>query len=491
MNNVSIYDNSEIENPWGGISSTIFSNRITREYNKEIYEEVVAFLRQNVIPPSARMVRFYLQALQSFHTAIDMIPMMDLPYLDEKRKTLTYRLPLFTLLCEGCISNIMRLLTKILDESTPQKDYSKQSTLGQMKDALSTSGLSLFCNSIDINLRNAINHGAYYIGGLRDSLNYRYKHGGVEHSNTISCHELTLLNYALLQTAAAALLSLVDYVKGCDWRNMDDDYCKTMLLGLALSNDKHRCTNASIADINGRQINLTFESKISSSDDAWRAAMALLLATFKLDDSFVRYLVSFEGDRLSGNMFRATKNQLLAAGEDPLVLQNKVKSSGEWLWIDPPKNNIPSEAMFFLLPDKAEKQYEIRDLEDISTEDSKRLKANVIVRRFKERKSILEIANECTEWIKHIYTVEKPRMSAKHGAVNADQVYLTLYWNDPLFHDSSLSKNNENFIGISYYCENLRFPIITPRLTGYLEANCESLGKTRFYWRNSSMNPWA
>ena len=86
--------------------------------------------------------------------------MMDLRNfnLSQEMRTRLYRLPIYTSILESCLSNFLRVIATLTGQSLG-KDYSAQNTLGQLMDVIRANGYSKIDQYVNVNLRNAINHG--------------------------------------------------------------------------------------------------------------------------------------------------------------------------------------------------------------------------------------------------------------------------------------------------------------------------------------------
>ena len=87
---------------------------------------------------------------------------------DQIKKTRLYRLPLYSTLLEGCLSNFMRAIISIV-ETISDKDYSSQVNLGSLCEILKKLGFSKISDVISLRIRNAISHGRVNVIGAQAS----------------------------------------------------------------------------------------------------------------------------------------------------------------------------------------------------------------------------------------------------------------------------------------------------------------------------------
>ncbi|WP_349517508.1 hypothetical protein [Leuconostoc mesenteroides] len=102
-------------------------------------------------------------------------------------------------------------------------------------------------------------------------------------------------------------------------------------------------------------------------------------------------------------------------------------------------------------------KYRVREIIDISVENLKRFKAMVYIPEPENKKQlhlfILEIINK----LRKLQNISDGKAIVKHGAMNADVVYLNIYYTDG--NNRSLMSNNDNFITSVQYDKNSQFAI--------------------------------
>src|SRR5699024_12470217 len=73
-------------------------------------------------------------------------------------KTRLYRIPTYISIVEGCLSNLFRVITLLLDQTTT-KDYKTQNKLSPLCTVLKNNDFELLVRDVDVDVRHAINHG--------------------------------------------------------------------------------------------------------------------------------------------------------------------------------------------------------------------------------------------------------------------------------------------------------------------------------------------
>lgn len=67
-------------------------------------------------------------------------------------------LPLYNSLVEGVVSNLYKFLRNLLN-TIDDKDLLSQNNLGPLVNLLNSKGCTILTKEIDVDIRNAINHG--------------------------------------------------------------------------------------------------------------------------------------------------------------------------------------------------------------------------------------------------------------------------------------------------------------------------------------------
>ena len=92
-------------------------------------------------------------------------------------KNRMYRIPTYVSIVEGCLTNLLRVIILILDQTT-EKDLSAQKKLKPICDALVSKGFEEIIKYIDVDIRNAINHGGILFKEDGKRIEFNYTKGG-------------------------------------------------------------------------------------------------------------------------------------------------------------------------------------------------------------------------------------------------------------------------------------------------------------------------
>ena len=73
-------------------------------------------------------------------------------------KNRQFRIPTYVSIVEGCLTNLYRFIALIINQTTT-KDYASTYKLNPLCEILNKNGFDKLTESVNINIRNAINHG--------------------------------------------------------------------------------------------------------------------------------------------------------------------------------------------------------------------------------------------------------------------------------------------------------------------------------------------
>lgn len=133
-------------------------------WNKDVYSQTSSLLEmlfqnyENQLEIDESVFNYFLMGYNSYCQLSDVVLDLRNFNLPQEIKTRLYRLPTYTALLESCLSNFLRVIATLTGKGIG-KDYSAQNTLGQLINVISSSGYSEISKNVDVNLRNAINHG--------------------------------------------------------------------------------------------------------------------------------------------------------------------------------------------------------------------------------------------------------------------------------------------------------------------------------------------
>lgn len=413
--------------------------------------------------------------------------------LSAEIKTRLYRIPTYTTLVESCMSNFLRTIAAFLGKATG-KDYTKQQKLGPLLEVMKSNGLTEIAQKIDVNIRNAINHGKISLQKTpQDEINFFYMEQGIAKVKKIPVYEFDRIINNTYDTVSAVLLAIVvfmnrhitvtneEYSKG--------NYTAFALLAMSISLPGIICQ--SISDVpNKKQINI--EMSVKNTDQTYLAALSIEIGIiiFSIYNDYEKYMIFFQNPRLGICWARYKKEELSSVLDDlknmAIIYKNAIKKM-EFVYYKPDNENVDINAeKYFCFPNYESDVIKINQVTDASVKDRKRLKANLFVGNISNKKEIMAALDEAVSWLKYVKNPPCAKFPHKYGDMEADALYINVYHKDTRG-NKALLPNNTNFICFLDY--NLNG--CTTLLHGGLPSSIweklyhEKNGKYDIAWRES------
>lgn len=427
-------------------------------WNKDIFAQTLAQLESlfqtygSMLEIDETVFSYFLMGYNSYCQISDVVLDLRNFNLMQETKTRLYRLPIYTALLESCLSNFLRVIAILIGKGIG-KDYSSQNTLGQLNTVMSSNGYLEISNGVNVNIRNAINHGKVLLKkSPEDRICFYYSENHIPKCQEMSLYEFDGLIDDTYDLVSAVLLSLSVFMNNHITLLKIDASQKTYeafaYLSMRLSLPGIYCQNISDTG-NSKQLNI--EILIDNTDRGFILQVATMLAiiVYGQYNDYDQYMFSFRNVRMLSGWIRY-KNQEI------LDMSNKVKSFDEVLQkvidrkdanIFPPSNEPIdlNEIKYFCFPNYNDESFKINNVADASLEDYKRLKAHLYIGDITEKQDIIDVINRAIEWLKTLRNPPSAAVPVKHGDIEADALYINVYRHDTR-KSKELFPNNENFV---------------------------------------------
>lgn len=286
-------------------------------WDKSIYSQVV--FKLEVLPQqNPRMtinemtMEHFLIGYSTYKQVTDIIN--DLSNLNDSPeiKNRQYRIPTYISIVEGCLTNLFRFIALLLNQTTT-KDYSSAYKLSPLCDILNSNDLNCATQYLDIDIRNAINHGGIIFkeDGRKIDFHYMKNHNSV--SRTLQVYEFDRLIEQVYDTASAVLLSIGVFLNN-HWDLVSIDlslksFISFALFSLALSIPSFKCRY--ISDIpNNKQLNADFFVVNTDRTLILQTAVDLAIIIYARYNDYEQYYFSFSGERLQTSWVRFTNQEI-------------------------------------------------------------------------------------------------------------------------------------------------------------------------------------
>lgn len=322
--------------------------------------------------------------LQNFNLALEM-------------KTRLYRLPTYTAILESCLANFLRVIA-ILTGQGVGKDYSVQSTLGKLVDVANSNGYSEITQNINVNIRNAINHGkVLFKKEPADYICFYYSEQHVQKCTELPVYEFDRLIDNTYDTASAVLLALIVFMNNhISLLKIDESisgFVPFSILSMRLSLPGIECQ--SISDT-GNQNQLNTEIKIANTDRSYIARIAVLLAPiiFEKHSNYDQYLFSFSNPRMLNGWIRFKKqdiSDMISGAKKIDAVVSEIIGRKEFIIFPESTEEIDmNEIKYFCFPNLNTPSFKVNNVANASTMDRKRLRAHLYIGSIDDRNQILD-----------------------------------------------------------------------------------------------------
>ncbi|CEQ29784.1 SecC motif-containing protein [[Clostridium] sordellii] len=396
---------------------------------------------------------YFLMGYNSYSQLSEIISDLRNFNISQEVKTRLYRLPTYTSIVESCLANFLRVIA-LLTGKAINKDYTSQNTLGKLVTVMNSNGYNEITKNINVNLRNAINHGKVEVkrDGVGEKISFYYVENRISKCIELNMYEFDRIIDSAFDTASGVLLGLSLFINNnLNLLNIDTskkEYTDFSLLSMKLSIPGVYCKN--ISDI-GDNKQLNIEVEIQNTDRGYIAQIATMMAilVFNHYKQYDKYMISFTNPRMLTGWIRYTKKEIF-----DMYIQNKgfdvvlksVIERKDAIIFDPSHEEIDlNETKYFCFPNYTTDRYKVNNIEDASIEDKKRLRAHLFIGDIKDKQEIIEVIKDAIEWLKYIKNPPSPKVQQKHGSMEADALYINVYKKDYRT-NKELFPNNENFV---------------------------------------------
>lgn len=405
-------------------------------------------------------------------------------------KNRQYRIPTYVSIVEGCLTNLYHFITLLINQ-TSEKDYASTYKLKPLCEILVKTGFDALTDAVNINIRNAINHGGIIFKEDGQVIDFHYTEGRRSVSCSLNVHEFDQLINDVYDTASAIVLGITVFLNN-NWDILRIDasektFVAFSLLGMELSIPTIRCRY--ISEVPAcNQLNAEFW--ISNTDRTYimQIAIELAMLIYSQYNDYDKYYISFSNERLPTSWLRFTNQDVYdminKKREFTEVLEDAIGKK-EVLIFNPSTEPVNlQEIKYFRFPNYQRDSYKINQIEDASLPDRKRLRCRLYVGDTSSKENIVAIIQESIDWLKTVKNVDSPTMHHKNGEMEADALYINVYRHDAR-HDKGLYPNNDNFVCFVDYNLTGKTTLVNGGLPPKIWAQFhhEKIGKMDIAWR--------
>ena len=414
---------------------------------KELVEKISYIIKNNNIKIDSNILHYFIIAYDTYQQITEVMQDISNLTLDEKLKNRLYRIPIYISITEGCLTNLYKAIVYIIDQIIDGKDYKRQNKLNQLCNVLKNNNFEFIINGVDVDIRNAINHGGVLFTNSGRNINFYYMKNGQETKIKKTCFEFEdLINK--LYDCNIDILDKTEIIK--------NKYLNFRLLALKLSMPTIVCNEINDESINNKQINILMSIDNTERVFLIQTAIELIVNVYKEYSQYEQYHVNVENDRLLICFIRLTKDDIIRFIDNHEMLNECLKNAIKRGDVQVPfpeevKSASLKEIKYYKYPTYSDDEIKILMVEDISIENRKRLKANLFVGETSDKEEIIKRIEKAIDWLKTIDNrFTNTKIHIKQGQMEADSIYLNVYHND-IRDGFKLCQSNSNSICIVDY----------------------------------------
>lgn len=440
----------------------IFHNTMITEpcsyWDRDVYIQTIALLEnlynshQSQLNINEEVFNYFVMGYNAYCQISKTILDLEHFNLSYEIKTRLYRPPTYTSILESCLSNFLRVIAIITGQGIG-KNYSTQNTLGQLVPVIQSNGYSKIANNIDVNIRNAINHGKIsFKKDPADKICFFYSEQGIPKCKEMHLFEFDKIIDIAYDTASAVLLALTTFMNNhMQLIHIDEtknDYVPFSLLSMRLSIPGLLCQ--SISDT-GNLNQMNVELEVDNTDRGYLGEIASLLSVivYNAHPDYDKYLFSFSNPRMMNGWIIYHKQDIIdiingSKKFDEVI--SKIIERKEFMIFPPSEETVDlNEVKYFCFPNFISPEFKINSIADASLKECKRLRANLYIGEVNNRNDIINLINKAISWLKTVKNPASPTFEQKHGDMPADALYINVYRNDSR-KCKELLTSNENFV---------------------------------------------
>lgn len=440
----------------------IFHNMLETEpcfyWDKKVYEKTKNNFEKLVSSASnieidENIFNYFLMGYNSYTQITETIRDLHDFNIDVDIKTRLYSIPVYTSILEGCISNFLRVIVAITGQCIG-KDYTNQHALGALVQIISSKGYNELADNINVNIRNAINHGKVQLKrqAISSKICFYYVEKNISKTLELNIYEFESIIDKTYDTASALLLVLIkffnEHKSALKVDLTKNEYIPFSVFSMELSLPEVVCH--SISDTgNNKQLNIEIE--VSNADKTFIAEIVSLLSVIVYGryNQYEQYMFSFSSLRMQGGWIRYKKQEIIDMynkTENFATVLQKIIDRNDFVYFEPYTENIDlNEIKYFCFPNYNSEKSKINRISDASVPGRKRLRACLYIEDETDKNAIINLITSGIEWLKNVRNVPSATLPHKYGDMEADSLYINVYRKNER-RSRELYKSNENFV---------------------------------------------
>lgn len=468
---------------WDREVFSVIKNKVREIENQLGVKKVIDVLLENL--------DLFVSMFEGLKTIEDRIVVMNKFRGSEEMRAKIFIVSIWNDLLNTSYSDNLKLLIKFYGE-VARKNQDQKNLTPQI-EYLSKRGFRNITDLSDVDIRNAISH-----GGVRYDSNgkifFSFSQGQKYGEKTISYFNLITNLKEIFDATSAMCLFWISYLceKNIDYFQIKtsenaSEKVKNFFEKISFSTLFIECTSLNEIELNGKglSVNIEFNHPNLEINSRYIFGIQSALKIYRnrsLSDKDSVF-IAFHSTRTMNSFFRISGRILNELVSNKIDFQKAIlkiaPDSMMWGVNDEPRNE--TDDLFRYYEDIETEEYCITEISDISLEDTKRFSAVLYLKGDKNKFNIRKLIKDATNQLKQIENYGFTSNKVKHGSMNADILYLTVYKNEiRRGKNRELYPDNDNFVVYVQYDIDKKFPIRNNFVDSLLQKNREA--NLEFNW---------
>lgn len=464
-----IFVNKDIPLVLIGLFQNITMNEPQYYWDKNVTEEIYKRLNdlfksdENLFSTTFnKSLEHLFNALNAYDYIVDHYNELHDVSLSDDIKTIVYRNPVYIQICENCLMNSYRTIRNIINEFS-SKDYLKQETLGQIIPVLKKHHFDKSI-SINTNYRNAINHGKSIVNN--DTITFQYNGDNGEVIETIPLYEFDYLIEKTFDIATGVIVGFLklltinsDLLNYC-LSNTQNESIRFEWFKLCFRSQNTKILYCGTGRNDNSQLNIHIRTSIKDKTNLFGALIQILKGAYYSFPDYDRYFIGYKHNRSYDGWIAFDSEELKTLIENLKTDKDLSKiTNGDIMMWDIQSYDVDERAFkFHMFPKVVGNNWFLTNIHDITIEDFKRIKANLIIEKKLNKDEIKNIILDAIEKTKNLNTPKNPKYELPFGPLSAPIVIFYVFLKNEKRHSFTLFPENNNFICIAEYYENDKAP---------------------------------
>ncbi len=391
-------------------------------------------------------------------------------------KTSLFLIDIYNDLLNGPYSKILQLYLKYQGEIEGKE--LNQRTLRQQMQCLSTRSYDNILNIADPNIRNAMSHDGVKVE--QNKIYFTYRDGSRSVTEEHSVYEVRDKAISLFDSVNGLIMSFLKYLIE-NKITFDDVYRNNDVKSevvkfferMSMSTLKIKCKNIEEITLHNeqqaKQLNVLLEHNNLDIPQRFFYGVHTAARIFGLRNlcSNDRVLVTFEADKTITSFMRVSGKiieKFIDGKIDEKEVVELIKETQDFIMYpvnEESRNKF--EDLFRYYPDIENKDFVIKEIEDISLPDKKRFRAVIYVKKVMNRKHIEKVINGAIDKLRVLENYGFTNHKVKHGDMEADIIWFVVYKKEVRApKQRALVASNKNFLVQVQYDKSKQFEIKNP-----------------------------